>query len=123
MSDLVQASPLDSLAALETVLARSSERPQLLFKHSLHCGLSGIALDEYQSHLRHADPGVDYWLITVQTGRAVSNAVEERLGVRHETPQAILVHDGRAVWNASHRRLNASTLAEATASVAGAAKT
>jgi bacillithiol system protein YtxJ len=118
MNEPVRPETLESLDALQVVLERSSERPQLLFKHSLYCGLSGMAFDEYQTHLRQPDPGVDYWLITVQTGRAISNAVEERLGISHATPQAILVRDGRAVWNASHRGVNARSLAEATATAA-----
>jgi bacillithiol system protein YtxJ len=111
----VEATPLETLEALDALLMRSSERPQLVFKHSIHCGLSGIAFDELGSHLDQPDPGVDYWLVTVQTSREVSNAVEERLGIRHETPQAILVCGGRPIWNASHRRITAAALSEATA--------
>jgi bacillithiol system protein YtxJ len=33
----------------------------------------------------------DYAVVTVQTHREVSNAVSARLGVRHETPQALLI--------------------------------
>jgi len=118
----VEATPLETLEGLDEVLVRSAERPQLLFKHSLYCGLSGLAYDELQTHLARPEPGVDYWLITVQTGRAVSDAVEARLGIRHESPQAILVRDGRPVWNASHRRVNARSLAEATAEAMSAAR-
>jgi bacillithiol system protein YtxJ len=49
----------------------------------------------------------------VQTHRDVSNAVAARLGVRHETPQAILVRGGKAIWSASHFRVNAASLDKA----------
>jgi len=120
MKDSLRPTPLESLDSLDALLRRSAERPQLLFKHSLYCGLSGMARDALETHLGQPDPGVDYWLITVQTGREVSDAVEERLGIRHETPQAILVRDGRPLWNASHRRITAAALAEATATSRGA---
>ena len=47
---------------------------------------------------------------TVQTHRPVSDAAAERLGLRHETPQAILVRDGKVIWNASHFRITAAHL-------------
>jgi bacillithiol system protein YtxJ len=40
----------------------------------------------------------------------VSDAAAQRLGIRHETPQAILLRDGRVVWNASHFRITAIEL-------------
>lgn len=118
MSQIPQPQPLETTEAVDAVLERSAERPQLIFKHSAYCGLSGVAFDELQTHLAGPEPGVDYWLLTVQTGRAASDAVASRLGIRHESPQAILVRDGRAVWHASHRGVTARTLAEATAAAA-----
>ena len=53
--------------------------------------------------------------VVVQSDRATSNAVATRLGVRHETPQALLLRDGRVVWNASHYRLTADAIAKAVA--------
>jgi bacillithiol system protein YtxJ len=102
---------LQDLASLEAAIAESQERPVLLFKHSRYCGVSCEALDELQSHIENRDSGgVAYKMITVQTHRPVSDAAAQRLGVRHETPQAILLRDGRAVWNASHFRITASQL-------------
>jgi bacillithiol system protein YtxJ len=72
------------------------------------------ALDELQSHIDAQDsPRVAYKMVTVQTHRPVSDAVAQRLGIRHETPQAILLRNGKAVWNASHFRITASQLDQA----------
>ena len=98
---------------LEGLLADSHERPVLLFKHSRSCGVSAEALDELVSHLNDEIGGARYAMVTVQTHRDVSNAVAARLGVRHHTPQAILVRDGRVVWSASHFRVTAEELRRA----------
>ena len=45
--------------------------------------------------------------------RHVSDSAERRLGVRHETPQAILLKDGKPVWKASHFRITTEALTEA----------
>ena len=52
-------------------------------------------------------------LIVVQHARPVSNAVVERFGVRHESPQALLLRDGRVVWHASHWRDHRAGLEDA----------
>jgi thioredoxin 1 len=105
--------PLVDVQALDAAIAESRERPVLLFKHSRYCGVSCEALDELQTHIESATPGVAYKMITVQTHRPVSDAAAARLGLRHETPQAILIRDGKVVWNASHFRITATQLDQA----------
>src|SRR5262245_39595943 len=103
--------PLVDVQSLDAAIAESRERPVLLFKHSRYCGVSCEALDELHTHMEGPAGGaVPYKLITVQTHRPVSDAAAERLGIRHETPQAILLRDGKVVWNASHFRITATQL-------------
>ena len=109
---------LSDLDMLEAAIAESLKRPVLLFKHSRTCGVSCEALDELQAHVaEHAgtSSGASYKVITVQSHRGLSDSAAERLGIRHQTPQAILLKDGRAVWNASHFRITAAALARAIA--------
>lgn len=107
MPNLTQLSDIDSL---EAAIAESRQRPVLLFKHSRSCGVSCEALDELRAHLDCGPAGVSYGIITVQSHRHVSDAAAERLGLRHETPQAILVCDGRVAWSASHFAITAEAL-------------
>lgn len=106
---------LSDLDMLEAAIAESLERPVLLFKHSRTCGISCEAFDELQAHLAEqaGKPAASYKVITVQSHRRVSDSAAERFGIRHETPQAILLKDGRPVWNASHFRITADALARA----------
>ena len=110
--DLTQLQRIDQLDGL---LAESADRPVLLFKHSYSCGTSAEALDELLAHLSETPKAARYAMVTVQTHRDVSNAVAQRLGVRHETPQALLVRGGRVVWSASHFRVTADAVARAIA--------
>jgi bacillithiol system protein YtxJ len=99
---------------VDELLRDSSRHPVLVFKHSLTCGTSAQALDELADHLEHGEgPHAQYALVTVQTHRTVSAAISARLGIRHETPQALLVMDGRVVWSASHFRVTAEAIARA----------
>lgn len=104
---------LKSIEQLDSALEESCERPVLFFKHSLTCPISTRALNELQTYLDNADPRVSYKLITVQTARRVSDEAASRLTIEHQSPQAILVRNGRELWNASHYNITASALAEA----------
>jgi bacillithiol system protein YtxJ len=106
--------PLADLDELEAAIAESRERPVLLFKHSRRCGVSCEALDELHAHIARHDGDTAYRLITVQTHRPLAEAAASRLGIRHESPQALLLRAGRVVWNASHFRITAEALDAAT---------
>lgn len=103
--------PVQNIDELERLLSESDGRPVLLFKHSYTCGISAEALDELVAHLQTAAlDRARYALVTVQTHRDVSNAVSRKLGVRHETPQALVIRDGQVVWSASHFRVTADAM-------------
>jgi bacillithiol system protein YtxJ len=106
--------PVHGLDELDRLLTESETRPLLIFKHSYTCGISAEALDELLDHLDRGQPdAARYAMVTVQTHRDVSNAVSKRLGVRHETPQALVIRDGQVVWAASHFRVTAQAMLEA----------
>ena len=98
---------------LDRLLAQTSDRPLLLFKHSLTCGTSAEALDELLDHINEEALDASYAILTVQSHRELSNAVSARLGVRHETPQALLIRHGRVIWSASHFRVTAAAVQSA----------
>jgi bacillithiol system protein YtxJ len=101
---------LPDTAALEAAIAESRERPVVIFKHSRTCGISCEAFDELHTHLAEMPRDASYHLITVQSHRRVSDEAEVLLGIRHQTPQVIVLKDGVPVWNASHFRITATEL-------------
>jgi bacillithiol system protein YtxJ len=104
---------LHDIDALDAAIEESRDRPVLLFKHSRTCGISCEAFDELHTHLDQVPSLASYKVITVQSHRQVSDEAAARLGVRHETPQAILLRYGKPVWKASHFRITAAALSQA----------
>jgi bacillithiol system protein YtxJ len=94
-------------AALEELFARSHEGPVLLFKHSNSCPISARAY----SQMTGVEAPVA--IVVVQQSRDLSREIEQRTGVRHETPQALVLRNGRAVWNASHFDVTAQAVEQA----------
>lgn len=113
--DMKNLTHLSDLSELQAAIAESRERPVLLFKHSRTCGISQEALDELRAHAARGVSTAAYKVITVQSHRRLSDEATALLGIRHESPQAILLRDGRAVWNASHFRITADRLDQALA--------
>jgi bacillithiol system protein YtxJ len=101
---------LPDTVALAAAIDESRLRPVLIFKHSRTCGISCEALDALGAHLADGQLDASYNLITVQSQRELSDHAAALLGIRHETPQAIVLRDGAPVWNASHFRITADAL-------------
>jgi bacillithiol system protein YtxJ len=96
------------------VLEEAGERPLWLFKHSLICPLSAEGLKEFESFVAGVDStGAVFSIIEVQNARELSNELARELGVRHESPQAILLLGDRVCWHGSHWNISASALAGA----------
>lgn len=101
---------IDTIDELDVILAGTVNRPALIFKHSLTCGTSAMAMEEMMDLMSDPPPDVDVFLVRIQSARAVSNAIETRLKVRHESPQVLLVRDGQVVWSATHFRVMAEAV-------------
>lgn len=102
--------PVTTEAELEEALASSHDRPVLFFKHSQTCGLSAQAFDELDAWLAEATDEPHVYIVTVQTHRHLSNELAKRFGVRHETPQVLLVRSGQVVWHGAHFRVTSRTV-------------
>lgn len=91
----------------------STVKPLLVFKHSTSCPVSAGAHEELMHYIEDSRAsGVDFAVVHVIEERPVSNAIAEQLGVKHASPQAILVKDGKPVWDTSHWHITYDFLSE-----------
>jgi|ERR1044071_2510133 bacillithiol system protein YtxJ len=97
---------IDDRATLENLLTDSSRKPVIVFKHSNACSISARAYREMEK-LDEVN------ILEVQTAREISRELANLTGVRHETPQVIILRDGKAVWNASHFDVKADDVLKA----------
>lgn len=89
----------------------SHDAPVLIFKHSSACPISGRA--NRQMAMLDEPDDLPVYRVVVQDARDVSSAIASDLGVPHETPQAIVLDDGEAVFDASHYGITAEAIREA----------
>ncbi|MBI3964703.1 MAG: DUF2847 family protein [Chloroflexi bacterium] len=98
---------LTTSAEIDQLLERSMEEPVLLFQHDPYCPISSRAYREVML------VGGTFALVDVSEPGDVKRTIEARTGVKHESPQVILLRGGRAVWSASHYAVTAEAIAQA----------
>lgn len=108
MSDADSLHPLHSESDWEAALEHSEDTPVLVYKHSSTCPVSGQAHEEVEELI--GNDTLPVYKVVVQEERAISNQIESDLEVRHETPQAILLHDRDPVFDTSHFDVTAATI-------------
>ena len=86
------------------------EPEAVLLKHGALCAVSAGARDELAA-FRAEHPHTPVYAVEVTTRRELSDYLAERLGVPHESPQALVLRQGEVVWHASHRAITAQALA------------
>ena len=115
MTELVEnlSLPSEPSEALVVLLGRSADRPTLLFKKSPVCPVSSQAQEEFEQWLG-AGPSrpVAAAIVDVIDQRLLARGLTAELGIRHESPQALLFFDGELCWHESHAALTASRFAE-----------
>lgn len=100
--------------ALERLIVLSSERPQLIFKHSTRCSVSVMA----QSRLERAlvPDGLDCYHLDLLRHRELSAEIARRFSVHHESPQVLLIVKGDCIYSESHNAISMDEIAEQIAS-------
>jgi bacillithiol system protein YtxJ len=104
---------VETTSDLEQVLAQSREQPLLLYLHDPFCPISDWA---YRIVSQVACPVA---LVDVSVGQELSRAIAARTGVRHASPQALLLQRGQVSWSASHGAITTAAINQALGDAAG----
>lgn len=94
--------PLTSVNELENALESSSEKTIVLFKHSTRCGVSSMVWNQVKNLATQKNEEVELYFLDLIAYRDVSNAIAEKLGVFHQSPQLIVVQYNEVVYHDSH---------------------
>ncbi len=87
-------------------------QPVVFFKHSTRCSISAMALNRLESDWDlDADRIVPVYLDLIAY-RSVSDQMANVLRVVHQSPQLLIVKDGKCVYNASHSQINVQDIKE-----------
>jgi bacillithiol system protein YtxJ len=104
---------LNQTDQIQEIKVLSQSKPVLIFKHSTRCSVSSMSLNRLLRNWKPEDEEklVPYFLDLIAY-RAVSDKVEEEFQVAHESPQVILVKDGKAFYDSSHYGISYTDIME-----------
>ncbi len=95
---------------LQTAIQQSFEKPVVLFKHSTRCGISVGAKYALEEHWDFKEDEMIFYYLDLINYRSISNAIAEELGVIHQSPQVIILRNGKPVHTTTHHSINTSDL-------------
>ena len=95
---------------LEEVKSLSKTKPQLIFKHSTRCSISSMAKHRLE---KVATPGeIDFYYLDLIKNRNISQKIAEEFDVSHESPQVLLIKNGKCVYDESHSGITMDEITE-----------
>lgn len=99
---------LTQLKQLEDIIEESAETPVVIFKHSTRCSISRMALKSFEREYAIEEGKAKPYFLDLLEHRDVSNEIATRFDVQHQSPQLILIKNGKAVYNSSHSDIDAA---------------
>ena len=95
---------------LQAAIAKSSQKKVVLFKHSTKCFISKTVLKNFEKEVASSDKDVEYYFLDLIAFRSVSNKIAEQFGITHQSPQMIVLENGKAIKDASHQSISVSLI-------------
>jgi bacillithiol system protein YtxJ len=103
---------IETKAHLEALIADSFKRPQLIFKHSTRCSISRFVLADFTAHFTYSSDEFVAHYLDLLNYREISNEIADHFEVVHQSPQLLVVKNGKVVAHASHEGINELQLSE-----------
>lgn len=98
---------LTSKNQLENIITESATEPVVIFKHSTSCSISRATLDRLERNwkdgeLTHVKP----YFLDLLSYREISNNIAETFDVEHQSPQVLIIRNGKSVYDKSHFQIS-----------------
>jgi len=95
---------------LNSLKELSSQKAQLIFKHSTRCAASSMAKARLE---RSSQPdNIDFYFLDLVRYRQLSNKIADIFAVTHESPQVLLIKNGECVYEESHSGIQMEEILE-----------
>ncbi|MDH3215002.1 MAG: bacillithiol system redox-active protein YtxJ [Candidatus Krumholzibacteria bacterium] len=104
---------LKSEKAVHSIVEISNHVPIAIFKHSTVCEISAMVKERIELQWDIGPDAVDVYCLDIRAHRRVSDEIDRIFGVPHESPQLLLIKEGKSIYNASHADINVDELRSA----------
>jgi bacillithiol system protein YtxJ len=98
---------------LNQIIIESADTAILIFKHSTRCNISRATLDRLERNWKDAEvPDVKPYFLDLLSYRSISNSVADQFQVEHQSPQVLIIRNGKSVYDNSHYGIDFSEIRE-----------
>ncbi len=104
--------PLNDIQQLKHIVEKSKIKPQAIFKHSTRCGISRMVMNQFIDIYNLTENDLDLYYLDLLNYRAISDEVGIQFMIMHESPQLIVIKNGKVVTHGSHGAINNISLQE-----------
>jgi bacillithiol system protein YtxJ len=94
---------LQELSQIEEIVKESTEQRILIFKHSTSCSISRAALDRMERNWKDEETtNLKPYYLDLLSFRQISNAIAQKFNVDHQSPQVLIIENGKSIYDNSH---------------------
>jgi bacillithiol system protein YtxJ len=94
---------LETETQLNEIQQKSHDQPILIFKHSTRCSISRTTLDRLERNWNSEEASeIQPYFLDLIANRNISNLVAEDFQVEHQSPQVLLIRNGKSIYDRSH---------------------
>ena len=101
---------LTELKQLDAIVTASEEKPVVIFKHSTRCSISRMALKNFEREYNLEESEATPYYLDLLQHRDISNEIAQKFQVIHQSPQLLLIKNGKSVYDVSHSEIDAEAL-------------
>ncbi len=101
---------IESEEDLQKALEQSYHEKVVIFKHSTRCFISQTVLKNFEKEVENSGKKATYYFLDLIEYRSLSSKIADDLDVTHQSPQLIVVENGKAVNNASHQSISTALI-------------
>jgi len=93
---------ITSAAQLDGIEQTSFKHPVVIFKHSTRCSTSMFSWNRIKALPANDQQGTAFYFLDLLQHRDISNLIAEKWKVKHESPQVLVISEGKVQAHASH---------------------
>ena len=107
----MQFKPLENEDQLQEI--KSAKGYNIIFKHNTTCPISKSVRKQFEQEADSIDKLDAVYFLDLLENRDISDKIAEQFGVEHESPQLLLISQGKCVYNDSLYDISAEKTAAA----------
>ncbi len=105
---------LSTINQLEEIVKESNQKPILIFKHSTRCSISSTSLNRLERNWNQDELGpIKPYYLDLISFRDISMAIAQKFKVEHESPQVLIIENGKSIFDRSHLEIDYNSIKKA----------